>query len=289
MVVHLMIREGYNVSSMSIGKRLRMRQLMKSGRAMIVALDHGMVAGRVRGLENPIEVIKTVAQSGADGILITPGILEQAIDVLGDLAVILRVDGCVSTLGTGPMKLFSSVEDAVSLGADAVAVTATLGSPYETEELEKLGTVAREGRRWGVPVVGEVLTQGMVANHTDFDGNGRSESPHDIADEVAMACRVGVELGADAINTRYSGDVDSFRRAVSCAGCPVLVAGGPSRGERLEETLALVDEVLQAGASGIVFGRQVWQHPDPVEILTALCALVHDDTTIDEALELAQA
>ena len=274
---------------MSIGKRLRMRQIMKNGRAMIVALDHGMVAGRVRGLENPIEVVKTVAQSGADGILITPGLLEQAIDVLGDLAVILRVDGCVSTLGAGPMKLFSSVEDAVSLGVDAVAVNATLGSPYETEELEKLGAIATEGRRWGVPVVGEVLSQRMVANHTDFDGNGRSELPHDIADEVAMACRVGVELGADAIKTRYSGDVDSFRHAISSAGCPVLVAGGPRRGEKLENTLGLVDEVLQAGASGIVFGRLVWQHPDPVEMLTALCALVHDDATIEEALKLAQA
>ena len=274
---------------MSIGKRLRMRQIMKNGRAMIVALDHGMVAGRVRGLENPIEVVKTVAQSSADGILITPGLLEQAIDVLGDLAVILRVDGCVSTLGAGPMKLFSSVEDAVSLGVDAVAVNATLGAPYETEELEKLGTIAREGRRWGVPVVGEVLSQRMVANHTDFDGKGRSELPHDIADEVAMACRVGVELGADAIKTRYSGDVDSFRHAISSAGCPVLVAGGPHRREGLENTLGLVDEVLQAGASGIVFGRLVWQHPDPVEMLTALCALVHDDATIEEALELAQA
>ena len=266
-----------------------MRQLMKNGRAMVVALDHGMIAGRVRGLENPIEVVKTVAQSDADGVLITPGLLEQAIDVLGDLAVILRVDGGVTTLGAGPTRLFGSVEDAVSLGVDAVAVKATLGAPYETEELEKVGAVAREGRRWGLPVVGEVLTERMLANHTDLDGNRRSELPHDIADEVAMACRVGVELGADVITTRYSGDVDSFRRAVSSAGRPVLVAGGPRRGERLEDTLALVDEALQAGASGIVFGRLVWQHPDPVEILTALCALVHDDTTVEEALELAQA
>ena len=87
-----------------------MRQLMKNGRAMVVALDHGMIAGRVRGLENPIEVVKTVAQSDADGVLITPGLLEQAIDVLGDLAVILRVDGGVTTLGAGPTRLFGSVE-----------------------------------------------------------------------------------------------------------------------------------------------------------------------------------
>jgi fructose-bisphosphate aldolase/2-amino-3,7-dideoxy-D-threo-hept-6-ulosonate synthase len=98
---------------------------------------------------------------------------------------------------------------------------------------------------------------------------------------------VGVELGADAIKTRYSGDVESFRDVVVSTSRPILVAGGPRRETSLEATLRVVDEVLQAGAAGVVFGRNVWQQPDPAEALRALCAMIHDDATVEEALAAA--
>jgi fructose-bisphosphate aldolase/2-amino-3,7-dideoxy-D-threo-hept-6-ulosonate synthase len=275
------------MKAMSIGKNLRMRRIMKTGRVVIVAVDHGNAAGVVRGLEDPVEVIKMAAQAGADGILVTPGVLEQAIDVVGDLAIILRIDGCVSILGSGPMELFSSVEQAVRLGVDAVVVNATVGAPHETAELEKVGTVASQGRTWGVPVLAEMLSQRMMDNHMDFSGNGDGGLPVDIASEVSLASRLGAELGADAIKTRYPGDPDSFRNIVKSTGRPILIAGGPTRGTGLESTLRLVDEVLEAGASGLVFGRTIWQYPEPMAMIRALSAMVHDDATVEEAAELA--
>ena len=152
------------------------------------------------------------------------------------------------------MELFSTVEQAVRLGADGVVVNATIGAPHETAELEKVGTVASEARTWGVPLLAEMLSQRMMDNHMDFSGNGDGGLPVDIANEVSMASRIGVELGADAIKTRYPGDPDSFRRIVKSVGRPVLVAGGPRRDTGLQSTLRLVDEVLEAGASGLVFG-----------------------------------
>ncbi len=274
--------------AMPCGKQLRGRRFLGSGRAVIVAIDHGNAAGVVQGLEYPAEVVKLAVQTGADGILVTPGVLEQVVDEIGNLAIILRIDGCVSTLGSGPMRLFSSIEDAVAIGADAVVVNATLGAPHESDELEKVGRAATEARRWGMPLVAEMLTQRIMADHMDFSGNGRSSLPADIADEIAMACRMGAELGADAIKTRYPGDMAAFQQIVAHAGRPVLIAGGPLRSPSLESLLSVVDESLQAGGSGGIFGRSIWQHPDPGLALRALCAMVHDDATVAEALEMAR-
>ena len=270
---------------MPIGKSLRLRRLTSRGRAVIVAIDHGNVAGVVNGLEHPLEIVKMAAQNGADGVLLTPGMLELVYEELGNLGVVLRLDGAATVAGPpGPMRLFTSVEQAAEMGADAVVVNATVGTPHEGEELEKVGRVASEGRRWGVPVIAEMLTQGLLANHLDFNGRGSEPLPVRAIDEIAMAARVGVELGADFIKTRFAGDPDDFRRAAASAGRPILVAGGPQRDHRLDGILRLVDHALEGGAGGVVFGRQIWQSREPAEVLRAVCAMVHDDATVEEAL-----
>ena len=256
---------------------------------MIVALDHGSTAGVVPGLERPVEIVKAAAQAGADGILITPGILEQVVDSIGSLAVLLRIDGCVSVQGSGPTRQFTTVEQAACLGVDGVIVSAVIGSPYESEELQQLGKAAAACRRYGVPLVADMLSWKMLDNHLDCSGAGDAHLPRDIADDVAMACRIGVELGADAVKTPYAGESERFRQIVSTTGSPVLVAGGPYRQSGLPETLALVEQALDAGASGVVFGRKIWQQSDPTEALRAICAMVHDDATAAEALDVSWA
>lgn len=268
----------------SIGKSLRLRRIFREGRAVVVAMDHGNAAGAVPGLEDPVTLVRDIAPAGADGILVTPGILEQVYEQVGDMAVLLRIDGCVSPLVGGPMQLFATVEQAVALGVDAVVMNATLGADFEAEELEKVGRIASQSRAWGLPVVAEILSQRMMANHMDMSGRGAATLPADIGDDVTLACRIGAELGADAIKSRYCGDVAAFRRSVACCGRPVLVAGGPRRGGGLGSTLETVSEVLEAGASGVIFGRQIWQHDDPVEAVEAVCELVHQSAGVGEAL-----
>ena len=186
------------------------------------------------------------------------------------------------------MRVFCEVEHAVALGVDAVVINATVGAPHESDELEKVGRIASEGRRWGMPVVAEMLSEGMMANHMDFSGQGQDQLPVDIAQQVAAASRLGVELGADAIKTRYPGDVEAFRRIMATMNKPVLIAGGPMRDNSLRSTLELVDEVLRAGANGVIFGRNIWQHSDPAQALRAVSAMVHDDATVDEALDITE-
>lgn len=166
--------------AMMMGKQLRLRRFNPSGRSVIVAIDHGATAGIVPGLERPAEIAKLADQAGADGILVAPGILEQVMDSVGSLAILLRIDGCVSIQGAGPMRLFCSVEHATGLGVDGVIVNAVVGSPYENEELQKLGEVAAAGRHFGVPVIAEMLSWKMLDNHLDFSGSANTDLPPDM-------------------------------------------------------------------------------------------------------------
>lgn len=258
--------------------------MLRKGRAVVVPMDHGLVAGPVPGIENPVGLIKRIALSDADAVLLTPGLLEQVAGELGQLAVILRIDGAASAQGGGPMRQFTSVTHAAEMGADAVIVNATIFGEQESVELLKLGQVAEEARRWGMPLVAEMLSARMMANHLDFTGKGAALLPENVADDILVASRIGAEMGADIIKTRYSGDQESFRDIVSSTGRPVMVAGGPLRDASLRALLEMVDQCLSAGAEGVIFGRNVWQHPEPESVLAALAAMVHDAASVEEAL-----
>lgn len=241
------------------------------------------------GLESPVDLVKICASEGADGILVTPGVLEQSSEEVGDLAILLRLDGGISTIGpSGPLRILCSAEGALLLGADCGVVSAAVGTDYESADLEKVGRMACDGRRLGLPLMAQIRSKRMLPNHMDYTSQGSAEMPADIAPDVSMACRIGVELGADVVETRYPGDVEAFRTIVASSGKPVVVSGGPLRESGLEPTLRIIDDLLEAGAAGVVFGRRIWQQPDPAAALRAVCALVHDDATVEEALEVGR-
>ena len=100
----------------------------------------------------------------------------------------------------------------------------------------------------------------------------------------AHAVRLAFELGCDAAKTTWTGSEESFRKVSSAAPIPVLVAGGPSSGNSLE-ILTMVRRALDAGASGVCMGRQVFAHPNVESIAKALVMLVHQDATVEQAME----
>ena len=102
---------------------------------------------------------------------------------------------------------------------------------------------------------------------------------------LAYAARVGLELGADAIKLKYNGDKNGFRWVVKSAGrAKVMVAGGP----RIEDNKKLLKEVhdfMEAGASGLAVGRNVWQAKEPLKMTQALKAIIFDGATVEGALK----
>ena len=104
-------------------------------------------------------------------------------------------------------------------------------------------------------------------------------------DAVADTCRMAAENGADIVKTFYTGECERFRKVIHSCYVPVLVLGGPKTYSD-QEFLASIRSALDAGAAGVVIGRNVWQSASPAAMTQALVALVHRDVNVDDALHI---
>jgi class I fructose-bisphosphate aldolase len=166
------------------------------------------------------------------------------------------------------------VEYAVSLGAKAVGYTIYPGSIHENIMFQEFGRIQEEARRYGLAVVAWVYPRGEAVK----DDTSK--------EMVAYAARIGLELGADAVKIKYTGDPNTFRWAVKSAGkAKVLMSGGP-KAPTEEAFLKQVKGVIDAGGVGVAVGRNVWQHEEPLKMATALRALVVEGRDLEEVLRL---
>jgi DhnA family fructose-bisphosphate aldolase class Ia len=224
---------------MTLGKLLRLRRIFPNGRALIVPLDH------LDG--DPVPLVRSVVRSGADGVALSPGVLERVTEDLAGLAVILRLNGSKRT------SQLVSVQGALEMGAEAVLLRVDAHDP---RDLERLGAVTEEARRLGMPIVTEILGEDLPAIIT-----------------------IAAEYGADAIQTHIMGDFADFRQTVRTAGRPVLAS--VSESSPVSHLLHFVNDCLESGAQGVVVGQQA----EPV--LAGIAALVHQGVSVSEALAIA--
>jgi DhnA family fructose-bisphosphate aldolase class Ia len=251
-----------------------------SRRQLVVAMDHGRARGLTPGLEDPGRVIDLVTAAGADAILASYGIVKRYREsLIGQIATVLRLDGGPSHyredwLANTEWRLLHAVEDARALGVDGVCTMLFMGSAAELDTLEITAKVAGECRHDGLPLMVEALP---------CPGE-RIPDPSD-AGAMASACRLGFEHGADLLKTYATGSALSFGRVIASCPAPVLVAGGP-RMDSERAVLEVVRDTLDAGARGVVFGRNVWQSRDPAKMVKALRHLIHEDGGVAEAAEL---
>lgn len=246
------------------------------GRALIVALDHGLLDGPCPGLENPAETIARIVAGGADAVLTSYGIARQFAKELAPLGPILRSDGAATNLGQrsdGPGSIFFDVEEALRLGADALGVTALPGSPKEEPTLENLATTVRVAHRWGVPVMGEMVPGGF-----DSGPEYRTQA------NIAVAARIGVELGADFIKTSYT---PGFEAVTGTCFRPVVILGGAKRGSE-RDMLADIKGAIDAGGAGVAIGRNIFQADDPAAMTAAVAAILHQGASVDEAMAILE-
>jgi DhnA family fructose-bisphosphate aldolase class Ia len=259
------------------------RIFKKDGRSLIVAMDHAKHSGVLPGLENPGRVMQQIVQGGADGIMTTYGVLKNYSDVIaGNLATILRLDDFGTTkygIGLDQIKAYNlhhKVQDAVRLGADGVIVTALLGLPSEGLSLKNLGLTAGQCEEWGMPFAAELIVGG-------FEPSEKFKNLYDVG-FVADSARIGAEYGADIIKTNYTGTVDGFKRVIENCPVPVLIAGGPKVGEEIG-LLRTVEGMVEAGGSGVFFGRNIWQYKNPLAMTRAISRIIHDGATAEEAVK----
>jgi DhnA family fructose-bisphosphate aldolase class Ia len=92
-------------------------------------------------------------------------------------------------------------------------------------------------------------------------------------EEIAVAARTGVELGADLIKIRYQGPAAAYQAVIESCYRPLVILGGSK--QPAEELLGEIGQALEAGASGAAVGRNIWQHPDPAEMTRKIRAVIH--------------
>ena len=256
----------------------RMNRIFRpDGRALIVALDHGLLDGPCPGLENPAETIAKLVAGGADAVLTSYGIAQRFAKELAPLGLILRGDGAATSLGKqsdGPSSsLFFNVEEALRLGADALVVTALPGSAKEETTLKNLATMVGTAHRWGVPVLGEMVPGG-------FD----SGPEYRTQENIAMSARIGVEMGADFIKTPYT---PGFEAVTGTCFRPVVILGGAKRGSE-REMLVDIKAAIEAGGAGVAIGRNIFQADDPVAMTAAVAAILHRSASVAEAMAILE-
>ena len=255
---------------MESGKTRRLRRIMKSdSKTFIIAMDHGVTLGPVRGLEDMQTTVNHVVSGGADAVLFHKGIAKH-VDTHGS-GLIIHVSASTKLGGKPNLKVgVCTVEEAVRLGADAVSAHFNIGSLEEDVMLESLGRLSEQCDSFGMPFLAMMYPRGPnIKNENEFDA-------------VAHAARIGAELGADVVKTVYTGDTDSFRKVVRSCPVPLVVAGGPRMTTDLD-VLELGENSMKAGAAGLSFGRNVFQHDSPQSMSRALAAIVHDGASAREA------
>jgi fructose-bisphosphate aldolase / 2-amino-3,7-dideoxy-D-threo-hept-6-ulosonate synthase len=266
----------------SIGKTLRLGRLFDadSNTSMILPMDHGVEEPVYSELERPTDLIASLARAGVNAFLMRRGLAAFAADTIaGRAGWVQRLTG---RTGLSPgleteQLVFASVEEALRNGADAVVPTFFLGPDTEAVQLPKLGAIADECSRLGIPLLAEIFPVGGP-DATPYDG------PYTV-DDMRVAVRVASEEGADFIKTWYTGDPESFRRVIDYSLVPVLIAGGPkARNER--DVLEMVRGAMDAGAAGIAMGRKIWQSRDPAAMAGALAAIIREGASVDEAAKL---
>ncbi len=243
------------------GKSIRLRRILPSGRgALVVAFDHALVHGPIPGTIDPATRIARFLEGKADALLLNLGnfrhISEAANDAVHLPGLIARLDW-TTALGTAPINpadqfqscLVAHPEDAARAGADAVITFLILGSgdpDFEGREIERVGSIARECEQIGMPLVVESLARGKNARN-----------PQD-PEWLKLHSRVAAELGADVIKTEYTGNPATMREVIDACPIPILVLGGSRTGSD-DDILRITQEIVQSGAAGVFFGRNVFQ------------------------------
>ncbi|MDA4121635.1 MAG: 2-amino-3,7-dideoxy-D-threo-hept-6-ulosonate synthase [Thaumarchaeota archaeon] len=258
---------------MVTGKDVRLSRIMKNGRMLCIPMDHSLTVGPIEGLEDPERTIIQVAKGGATSFLVQKGIIKSLRKPV-PIGMIIQLSAS-TTLGMAPNRkiLISSVEESIRLGVDAISLHVNIGGKEEPEMLQQLGMVADACDEYQIPFIAMMYPRG--------------ENIKDPSDPVVVAhvARIGAEAGADIVKTVYTGTPESFHEVVRKCPVPVVLAGG-AKVESDLELLKMTSDVMKAGAIGVTYGRNVFQHKNPGLIVRALKRVVIDKATPEEAMEV---
>ncbi len=267
---------------LSTGKKARLHRILhehglRNGTALFLPYDQGLEHGPRDFLANPAAgdphyIVRLALEGAFNGIAIQIGLAEKFYwDYAGEVPLILKLNGKTDipsdTSALSP--LHAGVEDAVRLGADAVGYTLYVGTPAQEQDFAQYRAVRADAERLGMPLVVWAYPRGAA-----IEARGGKDSFY----AVDYAARTASELGADVVKVNFphpekrAGVRPEYDREVgvqeaidavvrSANRTLVLVSGGEKAGD--EAMLDKARRSLDAGATGLIFGRNVWQRDYP--------------------------
>lgn len=253
------------------GKNDLMDAFLRDGKSVILAYDQGLEHGPSADFDNrnvdPSFIVEIASKGGFNGIALQKGVAEKYYD--GKVPLIVKVNGKSNLVkGEPTSRQTCSVEHARSLGAKAIGYTIYLGSAHEAEMFAEFGRIQEEAHENGLAAITWVYPRGAAV---------QNDTSKEI---VAYAARTALELGADAAKIKYTGDSQSFAWAVKSAGkTRVFMSGGPKAATD-DAFLSQVRGAIDAGATGIAVGRNVWQHAEPMKMAELLRQVVFENRQI---------
>jgi class I fructose-bisphosphate aldolase len=261
---------------MGIGKQIRLNRLFShpSGRLCSVAIDHFPIyqEGLPPGLRHPAKSIAAIMAGQPDAITLHKGLLTGLwAPYAGRVPVILQ---CSATKAddSGFMTI-ATPEEAIRLGADAMAVVAYVYGDTEAKYLNAIADTVREANRFDLPVICHVYPR---------DKSDKARVLY-TPEDIAWAVHCIVEMGADVIKAPFCGDIQAHAQIVADCPVPLVVAGGPKTAT-LAEGLKTMADAVTSGVRGATIGRNIWGNEDITGALLAFKAIIHEAKTPQEVL-----
>lgn len=250
-----------------VGKTIRLRRIFddKTGKTVIVPMDHGISMGPVQGIADIRTTIDKVAEGGASAIVVHKGLVQYVGPSVGSkLGLIVHLSASTSLSADPNYKvLVASVESASALGADGISIHCNIGCEAEDKMVSDFGMVSDKCRQLGLPLLAMCYPRGKNIKDSYEVG------------VVSHCARLAAELGADVVKTNFTGSIDSFKTVVKGTPIPVVIAGGPKMSSEFD-LLSMVYDAMLAGAKGISIGRNVFQHEDVTGITRKLSQIVFE-------------
>ncbi|MEP0764964.1 MAG: fructose-bisphosphate aldolase [Fimbriimonadia bacterium] len=268
------------------GKVARLRRLMYrhgpgNGTMLLLPIDQGLEHGPRDFFPNPDSAdpeyeLKLAKEGNFSAIVFQYGLAEKYMrSYAGHVPLVLKVNGKteIPPSDAALSCMIAGVEDACRLGADAVGYTLYVGSPNQYEDFANFQQVRREAEQLGIPIIVWAYPRGEYV-----DKKGGAESVY----AIDYAARVACELGSDVVKINFpkkvspekqammpkpynelqESDAEMIRRVIASAGKQFVIISGGSK-DTDEEVVRKVELSMEAGATGLIFGRNVWQRPWP--------------------------
>ena len=246
------------------GKEIRMRRIMNkdSNKMIIIPVDHGATVGPISQITNIGKFLGDLDEKYVNGVVLCKGQMGNK-DVIEKCRIpkIVHLSNA-SVISSKPNNkiLVGSVENAIALGADAISIHVNIGDENDNEMLRAFGKISDDCYKWGMPLLAMMYA--------------RKNNENDIRPQtIKILARIAQEMGADIVKVNYTGDPESFHEVVEGCSIPIIIAGGGDINEK--QALENAYNAVKAGAAGVAYGRNVFQHKNYNEFIKKLYNIVN--------------